>query len=436
MHSPLRSAWRILRDESGQTLLMFTLLLPIIFGFGALAIDVGVFRYQQEQLQSAADAAAIAGALEISYCGGTSNCAVMQAAALQSMSENGYSNVTLNTQCTGTNSATGITLTLNNGPCELGSISNDPHYGNAAYVEAVVSQEEPTYLGRIFGIHHFLISARAEANPGSSPYCIYVSTQNPNASGGQAITINGNASLTASCGLMDDSGASPALIVNGNSKLETTRNDVHGTALLNGNYKVTPKINQNAPTLPDPFGYLKPPSSSGCTYNNMTLDGNTTTTLSSGTYCGGLQINGNSNVTLSPGIYYMTGNFIENGNDTLSGNGVTLYFSAGGLTLNGNSHADLVAPTTGDYAGILLYQNPSDSTSVIINGNSTSVFQGTLYAPGAQMTINGNGNLAAYTILDAASIMDNGNAAFHLGNDYSSLPGGDPAKGVTAVLSE
>lgn len=433
MHSSFSQLWRTLRNESGQTLLLFAIALPVLFGFAALAIDVGMLRYQKEQLQSVADATAIAGALEISYCDGTANCAAMQTAALQSMSENGFTNVTLNSQCTGTPSATGITLTLNNGPCELGSIANDPNYGNTGAVEAVVAKEEPTYFGRIFGIKQFMVSARAEAALGPSPYCIYVATKTASSNG---VTINGNGGITASCGLMDDSKSTPALTVNGNATLQTTKNSVAGTALLNGNYHVSPTVNTNAPVLPDPLSYLQPPSPPSPVYNNMTINGNVTTTLNPGTYVGGLTINGNTNVTLTPGIYYMEGPFIENGNDTLSGNGVTFYFSQGSLTLNGNSQADLVAPTTGPYAGILYYQNPSDTQTVTIDGNATSVFQGTFYAPGAQLTVNGNGNLAAYTIFDTASIMDNGNSTFHLGNDYSSLPGGDPVKGVTAVLTE
>jgi hypothetical protein len=127
---------------------------------------------------------------------------------------------------------------------------------------------------------------------------------------------------------------------------------------------------------------------------------------------------------------------LVNGGDTVSGNGVTFYFSSGSLTMNGSSSANFVAPTTGTYAGILIFQKPTDTNTVIVNGNSTSVWQGTLYAPGAQLLLNGGSNLAAYTIVVVNTVIVNGTDTFTLGNDYSSLPGGSPIQGPTAVLME
>lgn len=438
MHLFFCRCWRALRDESGQTLLLFTILLPVLCGFAALAIDIGILRYQKEQLQSAADAAAIAGALEISYCGGTSNCAVMQAAALQSMSENGYSNVTLNTQCTGTNSATGITLTLNNGPCELGSTANDPNYGSTSSVEAVVAKEEPTYFGRILGIKQTLLSARAEATQGDSPYCIYVAAQpagSPQLNLSQAVNINSGGHLTASCGLMDDSNSTTALLADNGAHVQTTENSVVGGVLLNGNgnsVHVDPTPTTNAPALPDPLSYLKPPNNpGGCTSLTNGKGGS----ISSGCYSG-ININSGNSLTLGPGVYYLTGGINVGSGASISGTGVTLYFASGALQMNSGSNLNLVAPTTGPYAGIAYYQDPADTTQIIYDGGSKSALQGALYAPDAQLVINSGGNVAAYTIIDVQSMILNSGAKLSLGNDYSSLPGGSPAKGVTAGLSE
>ena len=138
-------------------------------------------------------------------------------------------------------------------------------------------------------------------------------------------------------------------------------------------------------------------------------------TLNPGTYCG-LTINGSVNVTFNPGTYVFEGNVIVNGGDTISGTGITWYFSSGSLTMNGSSSADLVAPTTGTYAGILIYQNPSDTSGIILNGQSNSIWQGSVYAPGASLTINGGGNAAAYTIVDTASMTINGGVDFNYGS--------------------
>lgn len=53
------------KDESGQALLLVALLLPILIGFAAIVIDYSYMVYQKNNLQVAADSAALAGALEI-----------------------------------------------------------------------------------------------------------------------------------------------------------------------------------------------------------------------------------------------------------------------------------------------------------------------------------------------------------------------------------
>lgn len=419
---------RVYQETSGQAIILFAIVLPVLVAFAAMAIDLGILHYQKEQLQSAAQAAAMAGAMQISACSGFADCSAMTTAALDALTENGYTNIALNTQC-GSTSGNNLILTLNNGPCALGSTANDPNYGNANYVEAVVSKDEPTYFARLIGINHVMVVARAEATLGNSPFCLYFSTGDTSASASEAVRINGAASITASCGLIDDSGSSTALLMNGGT-LTTTVTDIHGGALINAG-TISPSPSLNAPALPDPLSYLQPPVSGSCTSIP-----NQATTIFPGTYCNGITINGSENVTFSPGVYYMEGNLIVNGNDTVSGNGVTFYFSSGSLTMNGGSHVNFVAPTTGTYAGILYYQNPSDTSTIILNGDSTSIYQGVVYAPGANLTINGGGNVAAYTILDTQSIIDNGNGSFGLGDNYSSLPGGDPIKGPAPVLSE
>ena len=250
---------RFLTDETGQMLLLFALLLPVLFGFTAIAIDIGILRYQKEQLQTAADAAAISGALEISYCGGSgaSGCPAMQTAAKPALVENGYTNVTLRTQCSGSASAPGITLMLNNGPCMLDSKAKDPSYGNKSAVEVVVSKEEPTYFARILGIDHFRVSARSEASQGNSPYCIYISTYPPGGTPNdtpQAILVNSGGHLTAACGLMDDSSSNTALLANSGAHVDTSRISIVGGDLLNGggnSVHISPSPVTNAPGLPD-----------------------------------------------------------------------------------------------------------------------------------------------------------------------------------------
>jgi Flp pilus assembly protein TadG len=60
----LRSLWR---EESGQGLVVAMLVMVVILGFAAMAIDVGLFLHERRDLQKSADAAALAGAQELPY---------------------------------------------------------------------------------------------------------------------------------------------------------------------------------------------------------------------------------------------------------------------------------------------------------------------------------------------------------------------------------
>ncbi len=51
--------------ESGQTMIMVAILLPVMLGVSGLALDVGSLYSHKRRMQTAADAAALAGALEV-----------------------------------------------------------------------------------------------------------------------------------------------------------------------------------------------------------------------------------------------------------------------------------------------------------------------------------------------------------------------------------
>jgi hypothetical protein len=147
-------------------------------------------------------------------------------------------------------------------------------------------------------------------------------------------------------------------------------------------------------------------------------------------------VNGTINVTLNPGIYTITGGGITfNGTGTITGTGVTLYIrsSGGSVTLNGTQAFNLTAPTTGSYAGILFYQDPSNTSGATINGTQTSKFEGGLYFPSAQLTLNGTGSTQVYFISVAKSYLLNGTGTLNFPSNYAGLPGGSPIKDAILV---
>jgi Flp pilus assembly protein TadG len=134
------------RGERGQVLLVVTLALVALLGVAAFAIDVGYAYYAKRQLQSATDAAALAGAQDLPTAATAIATATSYAAA---NTPGNLSSLTFSytTKCTATSIiATGCVSSVN--PNELvvtGSASTN------------------TWFAKLFGISHFDVSTHANA---------------------------------------------------------------------------------------------------------------------------------------------------------------------------------------------------------------------------------------------------------------------------------
>ncbi len=134
------------RGERGQILAVVVLALVCLLGIAAFAIDVGYAYYAKRQLQSATDAAALAGAQDLPVAATAINTATDYAAAnkpdnLSSMQ------FTYQTKCTATSViATGCNPSVN---------------PNALVVSGTAQTD--TWFAKVFGIDHFDVSAHANA---------------------------------------------------------------------------------------------------------------------------------------------------------------------------------------------------------------------------------------------------------------------------------
>jgi Flp pilus assembly protein TadG len=428
-----------LGNEGGQVVVLTALSLMLLMGVMALAVDVGHLHYLKQQLDSTADAAALAGALEISACGGTANCTAMQEAAKSAVAENGFSAPSLATQCAAS-SGTGVALQLNNGPCALGS--SDPNHGNTNYVEAVLTETQGTFFGAVIGVPAVKLVSRSEAtvfatgSGGSGNACLYA---------GSVAFNSSNGVMDLQCGIQDNGN----LQTNNGDSVNTpsftyagswSPNNCNGSCVWS---KASPTSGSKAN---DPLASKTPPIQPAISSTN-TQTPNNGATLQPGYYPWGFNLNSNVSVTLSPGVYYLGGSINVDSGATLSGTGVTMYFASGSLQPNSGSTVQIVAPTTGANAGMLVWDAGSNSTTMNMDASSASYFQGIIYLPstnagftmnsGSGVTVNGG---AAYTIVDiGGQLMMNSSETFVIKNDYSSLPGGNPLGGggaLSAVLAE
>jgi Flp pilus assembly protein TadG len=436
----LRNFLLLHRDQSGQVAVIVALLMVVLFGFMAVAIDLGVLRHQKRQMQTVADAAAIAGALNLplyAATGGTTlefpNVGVTAGAQIAA-SQNGFT------------SGGNNTLTVNNPP-----VVSVPYGGNTGCVEVIASQSGSTYFANILGIKSMTAAARAVACQTSSPNCIYVTDTS-----GTDVTVTGSGgggNLNASCGIVVNSSSPSAISVTGSGgggQISATSIGVVGKpGYTDTGGKITPTPVSNIIPASDPLAYLPQPTVGACTHpTTVTVSG--TTTLNPGVYCGGLNIvtSGSATVTFNPGLYIFTGSstgisFIASGSLTVNGTGVTFYnnSTSGSMSFtgSGSTNFNLTAPTTGTYAGILMFQNQNNTAAgtVTASGSTTEIFQGATYFPNAPLnyTASGSSGAAAYSIIVAQTLKITGSGTSAINDTYTSLPGGlSPIQ--TAVLVE
>lgn len=445
------------RDEGGQALVIAVLSMTVLMGFLGLAIDVGNVRSAERKLQQAADAAALAGALEMTYCtyNSTTFCVTMQNAASAAVTENGLATPTVTTN-QGTNSCStptisGVTLLLNWGPCLVANDPNAKSGGNENVVEAQVGELYPVYFAGLLGISNpVAITVRAEASRTNTSYCEYVDTKDWNSSntaGSGQLVLDAGSHTTLNCGVQDDG----QLTAHNGAHLTATQFEVTASSGGSSN-SFNPAPAFNAPMVRDPictsYSSITIPSGSvvnmsgytttgtcrsqTATYNQPTCSSWTTlsnpytgTTLSPGCYaapstgCTPVSVNsGNSydnnsycdavnlgsDVTMSSGVYVFYGDFDINGRN-VTGNGVTLYFQQGSV-LNGNGgQVTLTAPTSNtstttgfqgnDYEAMLIWEAPTDTNSMELASGSSSTWTGIIYAPDATLDLSDGANVSA-----------------------------------------
>ena len=382
----------ILRAQGAQrgTVLPFiALTLAAVLGFAGLAVDVAYLEYCQDQQQTAADAAAVAGAqqLALSPC---PNATAAAGAALSDSAANGFPN-------------SGNVTVIAQNPPQSGPFTSN----TCAVLVQVTTRNVSTYFSRLFGFGNGAsetTQAVAEALTNDNG-CIFMlaTSQNTN--------FNGSNVTAPQC----------SILLNGSANFSSAK--VDAAAIGEMNYSGSNNSGTFTGATPAPMLRVADPCShiSGCAY----LTANPPSTSScNGTYNGsgvlgpGCYNNLNLNkatVTFSGGLYIFAGSSNMNQAAITAGSS-TIYIPSGASTnFNSVSSLTLSPPSTGNYAGVSYFQVSANTTDVNLNGSSTNV-GGLIYAPSAQL--NYNGSLGQYTIVVAAYANFNGS----IGEDFGSPP--------------
>jgi hypothetical protein len=382
----------------GQVLLLVAFSLLPMLVLLSLAIDVGTWRYEQRLEQTAADSAALAGASVLTY---SSSPGTIASAAQTDAASNGF-----------TAGSASVTVKVNSPPL-AGSYA-----GVTSAVEVVVAKPMPINFS-MFG-QTSTISTRAVAQLSTAGRNCIIALDSSSSS---AVTLDGGTITMPTCGLISNGG----LLFNGGATVNAASIGYAGAGLtLNGaNFPAAAP----APSIPavDPCpavagcAYLtaNPPTSGACV-SQTTYDSSSTITLSPGNYCSQVLFEGGGAVVFDPGVYNFQAGFTNNNAPSMTGSGVTFYIEGGSAIVGSNTAVSLTAPTSGNTAGVLVYQPTSNTSQFILNGSSSGSWAGMVYVPKAQLIVDG-GQLTNSLLLVGDDLLFNGGSGINV--QSSAFPG-------------
>ena len=377
------------RADGGAAAIYVAIALPAFIGAGGLAVDVAGWYSTQRTVQSGADAAAYAAALDLARQGldQAPNLTTMQAVADDAAGRNGV----------------GTAVTLNVPPL------SGPAAGDPQSVEVIVTEPAPLYFTGLFLDAAPSITTRAVAKAVVSDACVW--TLHPTAKG--ALTVSGSATVDLDCGVVVNSNdPDAALSQGGTSCLSATSISVAGG--YDGSC-VSPEPEVETPDYGDPLGSLVEPSVGSCNYNaKISVSSGQTQTLTPGVYCKGIAINGD--VTFEPGLYVLVGlgldiqsSAVVTNNENASG-GVTFYLTGSGskyadVSISSGSDVTLTPMTTGSLANVLFFQDRNASNQSKFTGQTQMHLTGILYFPNSEVEFTGGSAIDEADVLLVASTL-------------------------------
>jgi len=289
---------------------------------------------------------------------------------------------------------------------------------------------QPTYFMKAFGVNKATVTARAVATlvsqqSNTKPGCVYTLASPGAKAGSIGITVQGGTAVDApNCGFSD----------NGNFTASNNVSVTAGAIGVAGSITGGATCPANCPlaqvTTPDPLSYLTPPVGSCTNLGSVTINNAQVVSFAPGTYCvSDFTVNGSATVcnsVYSP--WYPATNGNCSGMPGSANSGVTFYVT-GAVKINGGAQVQLLAPDSGSDAGMLFYQDPTDTSTATLSGNSSSYYQGALYFPGAELDFGGGSGAtfnqgAAYTTIVASGVKFAGGPNIHINSNYSQLPNG------------
>ena len=382
---------RRLADDGGQAIAVIALAVAaLLLGIG-LALDTGQLFVARRGMQTAADAAAWAGA-SVLFAGG--NASTARSAAILDASRNGYA----------ADASTTITAAS---PPTSGVAVGDP-----GSVEVTISQLVSTIFLRGASGGQTSVSVRSVAGIARSGDGDAVVVLNTSSNG--ALDLAGSADLTiVGGGSATNSTGNNAVSIGSGHHLTGTYHRVTGNVSGANAARISPAATVGVAATVDPFAALSGPSTTGLPlYSGQTITAGTVN-LNPGVYSGLVTVGTGGTARLSSGVYVFQAGLTSANTGSIvlaSAGGVLIYNTysnypsapggspvCGAISLAGTGQLTLAANKSGSYAGMVLFQDRNCTNGAAVTVRAATSFSGTAYLPAALLTIT----LAANTAINS-----------------------------------
>ena len=377
---------RLWNDKRGNALVIAGAAMPMVIGSAGLATDTIQWVNWKRHLQRAADSAAIAGVY-----------AKMQSQAPASAVATDLV----------TNNKTGVAL-LSTYP-QLAFPADTTNYTNAVRVTLAIKQSL-SFSSMFISTSPTITAAATAGIIQTGDYCV-VSLESSATTG---ITATGSTDINLGCGMITNSTSLNAAVAAGSSSVAASPIAAVGGIQSSNNWATGTQLLPFTVAQSDPFGSIEATAPTTCVPGgNLTIGPSATLDLSAMTTApcyNNLTVKGT--LKLPPGPIYINGGDVgANSGALIDGTlGSTIVLTnidtsptatIGTMDLNGGATVKMVAPTSGNFKGIAIYQDrravddgtTSASSPNKINGNSSSKYEGGIYFPKQQITFNGNAGI-------------------------------------------
>jgi hypothetical protein len=363
---------RLVSSREGSVALQIGIGLAVLAGTVGLGTEGTVLIYKHRQMQSAADSAALSGAMALTQVYPRDPQSEARAVAARLGFVHG---------------ADEVNVTVNVPPLSGGQA------GNAGAVEVVISQPQDLAMLRMFGGDSVNVGTRSVATRSATGrFCVLALDMTAN----QSMYVSNNAALTdPNCGVAVNSNSATALVMNNNAF-------INGPAITRGAFSLAnnahiygePRI-EHGTAIADPYADIQLQTPPACTGQSGSGSNNVTRNLTPGRFCSGWDFKNNVTLNLAPGTYYIDSQLSLKNNVVVNATGgVTLVVNGDyAIDIANNATINLTAPTSGDYAGMAFFGR-RDATSTVLqkfSNNAILNIEGAIYFPNQILEIDNNG---------------------------------------------